>query len=259
MANHLRLTALHGFLGQGCDFDLISLQVKKLLPQAKIYAPDLFSAFGEDFLPTSFKEWPQIFEKLLLPQAPFQLNPDASSKRILMGYSLGGRLALDLFLADPYAFDALVLLAPNPGLISSQEKQSRIKSDEIWSQKISEERWSEFLKEWNAQAIFKNVGRSEESLEPVRFLGDYSVEKLKRALTTLSLGHMRHEATILSQHQSRIFWLSGEADPKIHPLYQTLKAEGVIRHWLTVPQAGHRLLFDNPHSIAEHLVQITNL
>ncbi|MEK6555232.1 MAG: alpha/beta fold hydrolase, partial [Bdellovibrionota bacterium] len=173
MANHLRLIGLHGFLGQGCDFDLISSELKKLIPQAKFYAPDLFSGYGTDVLPTSFEKWPALFEKTLKMTAPFNLTPEAGSKRVLMGYSLGGRLALDLFLKDAEAFDALVLLAPNPGLISQQEKQRRLQSDLNWSEQITEDNWSDFLAAWNAQDIFKVSGRSDTG-DPVRFLGDYS-------------------------------------------------------------------------------------
>lgn len=255
MLKSSRIIAFHGFLGQGCDFDLISTSIKELSPQSLFYAPDLFSSAGADFLPESFSVWPELFKNKLQSQIPFDLKREAHSPRILMGYSLGGRLALDLYLRSPEHFDILVLLAPNPGLISAAEKSRRLISDQLWSEKLSEESWSEFLSSWNAQDIFKTNGRSE-SDDPVRFLGDYSIVKLKRALTNLSLGHMRIEVGQIQREQDRIFWLSGEGDPKIHPLYQTLKSEGLIRNWETIPQSGHRLLFDNPRAVARTLVGI---
>ncbi len=262
MVNHLRIIGFHGFLGQSRDFDFVLSEIKKKLPNItnnlSFYAPDLFSPVGEDILPTSFSNWGDVFFQKILPRMPFALNADIRSKRILMGYSLGGRLALDLFLHNPEAFDAVVLLAPNPGLISPQEKQKRLLSDQTWSEKIKADNWLEFISAWNSQEIFVNKG-SYGRPEPIRHRGDYSLERLKRALTHLSLGHMRVTPDLVRRFQSQIYWLSGENDPKIHPLYQTLKAEGVIRHWMTIPQSGHRLLFDNPNGVADHLVQIANL
>src|ERR1043165_5206156 len=53
-------------------------------------------------------------------------------KPILIGYSMGGRLALQL---QQYA-SAVVALSAHPGLSTQAEREARQKVDEVWSEKL---------------------------------------------------------------------------------------------------------------------------
>lgn len=249
----MRIVAFHGFLGLPADFEGFKKKLSAQVSSFDFFAPFLFE--NENSLPNSFKDWPDFFEKELVPKISFQLQQDPTSPRLLMGYSFGGRLALDLFLARNDLFDRLILLAPNPGLLTNQDKSLRLAKDAAWSKKISESNWPSFIAEWNSQEIFK----FDRALPQERYSGDFSILALKKSLDVLSLGHMRAQKDDIQKLQNRIFWVSGESDPKITPLYSQLKSQGLIRHWGLIPRAGHRLLQENPAEIAQQLVHFLKL
>ena len=51
--------------------------------------------------------------------------PDVPGPRVLIGYSLGGRLALHALTQQPQLWDAAVLISPHPGLRSHGERAAR--------------------------------------------------------------------------------------------------------------------------------------
>src|SRR3989338_4075081 len=124
--------AVHGFLGQSSDWD----SIKKNLPQLNFVAEELFSEKESIGIAAIHK---------------FQ------GKKIFLGYSLGGRLGLQILKKTPELFDHYIFLSTNPGLQVSDldGRKKRIINDEKWSEKITERNWADFLKEWNAQSVFE--------------------------------------------------------------------------------------------------------
>jgi len=80
----------------------------------------------------------------------------ASDGDTLLGYSMGGRLALH---AMAYRrWKKVILVSTHPGLIADHEE--RLRQDEQWAQK-AEGDWDQFLTEWNAQTILPPVSWGE--------------------------------------------------------------------------------------------------
>ena len=245
----MKILALHGFLGRGLDFQPL-MQALANGPasqrQLQFVTPSLFDPLSEAQFPQDFSDWQKRKGPALLRE---------SSARVLIGYSFGGRLALELFFSNPDAIDLVIVLGSNLGLLSSAEKKERIASDQAWAEQLSTLSWEEFNHHWNSQAIFKNEAQA----TPPRYSGDYSVASLQRALTHFSLGHMQTSPSALKRYKEKLYFFSGERDPKITPLYAELAQQGVIANWQVLPAAGHRLLHENPSSLADRLVRILNL
>ncbi|MBU6383352.1 MAG: alpha/beta fold hydrolase [Verrucomicrobia bacterium] len=191
---------LHGLLGRAEDW----IPVCSHLPDHTCIGIDLPGHGDSPFEP----EW-----SIDLPQFH------------LVGYSLGGRIALQLF---RHRARSLTLLSTHPGLNTLEEKQARWQSDLEWARLLLELPIDEFLKRWYDQSIFKPyqpdfATRRNQNVEGVaRALMHYSLAKQER----LELDGV----------------LVGERDEKFRALYQRS---------IVIPHAGHMIHLENPKAVAE--------
>lgn len=74
----------------------------------------------------------------------------------LVGYSMGGRLALAYAAARPEAVRRLVLESASPGLASPGEREERRASDAALAKRIEDHGTAAFLDEWEALSLFES-------------------------------------------------------------------------------------------------------
>lgn len=213
--------ALHGFLGQGADFDRLKNNI-----DLKFIAPDLFK--GNDFDLSSFES--------VAGQIVKQIE-NINGQKIFVGYSLGGRIGLHILKLFPHAFDHFVFLSTQPGLIFENEKAERKAHDLLWSEKLKNLSWSDFLTEWNSQAVF--MGGS----EPQRIETEFNQDQLFKALSNLSLSQQNNMNDVIRSYQNKITWVVGEKDPKFVSLAEDLKQKKILESYSRI-FSGHRILFD---------------
>lgn len=130
--------ALHGFTGCGSDF----ARLRESFPQSIWDTPDLHVSD----VPKTFSDLLENLESRFEKTAP-------ALPRILLGYSMGGRIALHLAfrLLQKKRFrpqDRLVLISASPGLKTEAERAERRKRDAELAKKIlsasSAEKFYEF-------------------------------------------------------------------------------------------------------------------
>ena len=91
----------------------------------------------------------RFLEGQALPLADFgrELNEEAASEvfrgkgRALLGYSLGGRLALHALLEKNHPWQAAVMVSAHPGLESATELGARRATDTTWATKAIAGNW----------------------------------------------------------------------------------------------------------------------
>ena len=102
----LTYLALHYWAGAGHEFD----QLRSLLPAgAQLLAPDL-PGFGQQVAPAGFDYSVASYADWV---AAFVIE-NKLAKYILVGHSMGGKIALALAARQPTGLRGLVLLAPSP-------------------------------------------------------------------------------------------------------------------------------------------------
>jgi 2-succinyl-6-hydroxy-2,4-cyclohexadiene-1-carboxylate synthase len=210
--------ALHGFLGQPSDWSF--------LPEAN--AIDLFSqpSLGNK----NFAEWAKWFNDLTASISP----------KLLIGYSLGGRLALHALRDDPGGWAAAVIVSAHPGLAEGREK--RLEHDDLWAKRFLHEPWDRLIGDWNAQPVFEN-----ERDHPKRNEADFEREGLSRALTQWSLGKQENLSEALKQLPMPILWAAGENDRKPDRLFHPKS-----KIWIA-PQGGHRIVWTHQSMLREEI------
>jgi 2-succinyl-6-hydroxy-2,4-cyclohexadiene-1-carboxylate synthase len=223
--------ALHGFLGRPQDFsfcasDYSSFRALDYLQQPKL-SPENSSlgTWGENFWSTH-----------------------TSLKPVdLVGYSLGGRLALSAAQAGPEKVDRLALLAAQ-FYFPEDEKPARKIWDEKWAQRfLGSEDFQTIMQDWNLLPIFKGS-----QAEPQRSESDYDRKILAEILTRWSPAKQDDYTDFLRQRTKPTLFLYGEYDQGYKKLSQRLHGSSVIV--MEIPKAGHRLWCDQPE-IVRHILK----
>lgn len=217
--------ALHGFLGQGSDWD----HVKHHAADFKWHTPSLFAPGAHD-------------------DGSFKCLGSFTEKKIFVGYSLGGRIGLSILKNQPQLFDHFIFVSVNPGFKEEDTKSriERINSDADWANKISTTNWDAFLKEWNSQSVFKNSTGS----EPVRRAEDYNLQLLQNGLKKWSLGQQPDYSDLIRENKAHITWVVGSNDEKFVAMSEDLKKKNSIDSYVKI-ESGHRIPFDSPKKLAD--------
>lgn len=167
----------------------------------------------------------------------FNFLPKVSAK-VLLGYSMGGRLALDRLQSERY--DKAVIISAG---LNAPDPARRLR-DEEWARRFESEEWASLMRDWNAQAVFGGhvVERNER---------DYDRRELARQLREWSPAVLPPPR--LEEIATPILWIAGERDAK----YVDIAIEAVERLpdaelWIC-PDAGHRVPWEQPERFVARL------
>lgn len=172
-----------------------------------------------------------------LAQAGRVIAGNVNEGDLLLGYSLGGRLALHALLAAPEKWRAAVIVSAHPGLTKGHEE--RLAADQKWGE-LARQDWPGFLEQWNAQAILSGspVGMTQASRD--------DQDAVARSFADWSLGRQQDLRPLLPSVTCPVLWLTGDKDQK----FSSLAVEAVellpsARHQV-LPGCGHRLPWESP-------------
>ncbi len=219
---------LHGFLGEPSDWDFLK---SSLAPKGWQWYQH--SLFGETMLqPSGAKaEWSKKFHDYLNSK---MVSFSSEKLKILVGYSMGGRLALQSFFENQTFWDAAIFISTHPGLLCLEEKISRQKSDLEWARRFLNEDWQLLYKSWNQQTVFKNFP------EPIRLEENFSRDILSAALKNWSLAHQENYADRLQNSEKKYLWIIGGQDEK----FLNLAIQKIPKTKTAILEGqGHRLIF----------------
>lgn len=234
-----RFFFLHGFLGRPSDWQVVQSQIAQSSTAIDLFGDDQWSP------QIPIRHWGGKFNAALLKSRGMEL----SEQNILVGYSMGGRLALGAFFADNSFWNKLILISSNPGMELS-EKSERKKMDSQWALRFSNEDWKSLIEAWNAQSVFR-----ESANEPLRLEADFRREDLARALTNWSLSEQEDFRGRMDRQE--ILLVCGSLDQKYQKIAENLKSKCPSLSVKIVKESGHRILFDQPFELAKIISEFT--
>ena len=141
----LPMLALHGFTGSGLDWAPIANRLGH-----RMLAPDVMG-HGDSPSPT---EWESYRIGAVVEQC-LQWCEDAPHW-VLLGYSMGGRVALRLAPKLGPRLRGIVLISSSPGVESTVERTERMARDQALAGSIEEEGMEWFQAHWSAQPIIES-------------------------------------------------------------------------------------------------------
>lgn len=170
-------------------------------------------------------------------------------RNILVGYSMGGRLALHALLqaAGTDLFAGAVMVSAHPGLTDERERILRMAADAEWAAQALVGDWKEFLGKWDGQAVLEATAApawgDRRPLEPRR-------QAVARSFMDWSLGKQADLRGSLAAVQVPVLWVTGERDEKFTELAGTAVPHLPGGRHEVLPGAGHRLPWEQSAEFA---------
>lgn len=168
---------------------------------------------------------------------------------VVVGYSMGGRVALRLALDHPDVVAGLVLIGATAGIDDPDERAERRRSDEVLADRIEEEGVEPFLDRWLAQPLFAGLTPRADDLAARRA---NTAAGLASSLRLAGTGTMDPPWWAeLPQIAMPTLVLWGEADRKFAALGRRLvHAIGPNAEATSVVDAGHAVHLEAPDATA---------
>jgi 2-succinyl-6-hydroxy-2,4-cyclohexadiene-1-carboxylate synthase len=167
----------------------------------------------------------------------------------LVGYSLGGRIALHVALVAPERLSRLVLVSTSAGIEDPDERARRRLSDERLAEELESAPFEDFIERWRAQPLFADEPPEAGSLardDQRRNRPD----ALAAALRGIGSGEMTPLWDRLAELPIPVTVLVGARDEKYQRLGQRM-VELLPDARLVLAPGGHGLPLENPAAVAK--------
>lgn len=178
-----------------------------------------------------------------LPEAAQVISQKAfatGQRPVLVGYSMGGRVALEAITSYPGVFEQAVLVSTHLGLETESEKDQRCKVDEEWA-RLLESDLETFWRKWGTQEVFKNSHSLTTAVDQNLW---------GTLLRRLGTGTQKNFREFLSNPKlPPLLFINGQNDEKYVQMYTDL-LPNVNR--LVIEGAGHRVPLDQPLAFAQN-------
>jgi 2-succinyl-6-hydroxy-2,4-cyclohexadiene-1-carboxylate synthase len=174
-------------------------------------------------------------------------------KTLLLGYSMGGRVAQHLVLSAPERFSALILENTAPGIDGPGEQAVRRASDERQAQMIEKRGLERFIRHWESIPLFE----SQKSLpDHVRArqrelrLSQNPIG-LANSLRGMGAGSMKPVGDRLNEFTMPVLYLAGEYDTKYRQIGKQMTARMPCAEYVEISGAGHSIHLEQPERYVE--------
>lgn len=243
---------LHGFLGNGDDFKTSISQLSSHYYCLTIDLPGhgKTQVLGGDDYYTMAKTAAGLIDFLN------HLNLKQCN---LIGYSMGGRLALYLTLYFPEYFQRVILESSSPGLKTKTEQLQRLKFDQNLAKSLENLAYSslepnrtpefttfqEFLNWWYHQPLFQSLKNHPEFPNILQQRLNNNPQELAKSLRYMGTGKQPSLWEKLSQNQVPLLLLVGEYDVKFQKINQEMANSSSLMQLQIIPNCGHNIQIEN--------------
>jgi len=235
-----RLVFLHGFLGRGAEWQSIASYFSDryycILPDLPGHGANITLPMETALNYESLARGLQITLTSLGPQPV-----------ILVGYSLGGRIALYTSLRYPEKVRVLILESTSPGIADLSARQERMLADQLQADGILSEGINPFLDRWYSQPLFQSLKGRQVLMEQVRqSRQENDPAWMAKTLRELSPGRQPFLGDRLQELDIPILLLAGSLDKKYAAALRETAASNQRSRALVVPHAGHSIHAERP-------------
>jgi 2-succinyl-6-hydroxy-2,4-cyclohexadiene-1-carboxylate synthase len=166
----------------------------------------------------------------------------------LIGYSLGGRIALHFAAAFPGRIRRLVLESASPGLGDDTERTKRRLADEALAERLVEGGIEAFVDHWESLSLFETQERLDPELlhrQRGRRLGN-DAAALAAALRGLGAGTLPHLWDRLPEVRVPTLLIAGASDTKFAEIARRMAERMPRACVVVVPDSGHAVHLERP-------------
>lgn len=176
------------------------------------------------------------------------LNEENTSEdSVLLGYSMGARLALHALLDKASRWSKAILVAPHTGFSSEVDRSARRSQDAEWASLALSGDWGVFIEKWNAQSVFADA----QSLD--RHHLKVWRKQIARSLIDWSTGAQEDLIDRLSEIEIPVLWLTGERDSKFTQVAELAVPRMKNARHVVMPGVGHRIPWEDPQGFKKQI------
>jgi len=228
--------ALHGFTQRGSMWDEIATVVR-----GEWATPDLPGHGGRPACP-----WEKAVARV------GEWLGETAPPRWLVGYSMGGRLALAAALEHAGMVDRLVLVSASPGIAGEADRQRRRAEDEALANRLETAGVAAFVDEWLARPMFSGLAaRPAEwrAADRAARVGN-EASGLAAALRLLGQGAQPYLGERLAALSMPVLLVAGADDGRYAALAGSMGKRLARSTVAEVPGAGHAVVGERPAELA---------
>ncbi|BAY15916.1 alpha/beta hydrolase fold protein [Anabaenopsis circularis NIES-21] len=241
---------LHGFIGNLDEFDEV---IQLLGTEFSYLTLDLpghgkTQVLGEDKYYT-IEQTAQALINLL-----DELN---IPKCFLVGYSMGGRLALYLTLHFPERFYKVILESASPGLATEPERLERVRKDEQIAKKltrcVSKNEFREFLLNWYNQPIFGVIKNHPEFVSMLESRLQNQPLELATSLRFMGTGSQPSLWEKLKDNTVPLLLLVGENDDKFLIINTNMAEIDKLAQVKIISNSAHNIHLESTNEFVQNV------
>ncbi|WP_040207533.1 2-succinyl-6-hydroxy-2,4-cyclohexadiene-1-carboxylate synthase [Neobacillus jeddahensis] len=230
------LLLLHGFTGDTSTWSSFSNVWGK---HSMLIAPDILG-HGKT-------ESPEELHHYRIESVAHDLNvilDELGANQVdLLGYSMGGRLALTFALLFPNRVRKVILESTSPGLITVEEQEQRRLKDAELASFLIKQGVTSFVDYWEELPLFETMKKLPVSIQmkirEQRLRNDPI--GLANSLLGMGTGSQPSWWGQLDQLASAILLLSGEKDVKFYTIAEKMSKKLKKVQWTTFENSGHAI------------------
>lgn len=196
----------------------------------------------------------QVIEFIEQHAAAMDLK-EKDSRKILLGYSMGGRAALLHACQFPEKWSALVLISANPGIESEAERKARCEADKDLADSVTKGGVTAFVEQWQEQPMIrsqKNIAADwYAAMQHTR--QQHQAHGLAANLAEFGQGNCPNLWPQLETLNMPILLISGLEDEKYTAIASRMHAIIPNSKHVPITGAGHMPHLEQPKQTAEAL------
>jgi 2-succinyl-6-hydroxy-2,4-cyclohexadiene-1-carboxylate synthase len=241
------LVFLHGFLGSSDDWD----ETARLLSDSYYCVmPDLpghgLNNSRDPSTPISLRVFASELQSLLNKLRLNNIN--------LIGYSMGGRLALTFAIQFPKLVKNLILESTNPGIKDSNLRKERAALDAKRAGEIEYFGLDKFIQNWYENPLFESLSQHGEKFNALKRKKKHNhAAWMSKIIAELSPGVQPELWSSLHQISMPTLLLAGQRDQKYTKLSKRALAQNNLFKIEIMRNAGHNIHFEQPN---EFILQV---
>lgn len=175
-------------------------------------------------------------------------------KFVLLGYSMGGRLALQFVTRYPDFLSGLILESTTFGLDNPVDIRERLETDRNRARAISKN-YREFLEKWNQSPLFKRYAdlKNEPKLQLDQIQKNQKPQGLSNSLLGFGTASMPSVHQQLDGIKQTTLIITGGDDIKFTGIGEEMNRLIPESHLIVIPGCGHRVHMEKPDDYIQYI------
>jgi 2-succinyl-6-hydroxy-2,4-cyclohexadiene-1-carboxylate synthase len=169
-------------------------------------------------------------------------------KFVLLGYSMGGRIALSYAMNHPETVKALILESSSPGIVDVSQKEERYRQDAELAERILEHGVEHFVNEWEQLPLFQTQQQLPNNVlhkqREIRL--HHTKQGLANALKGASVGRQPSWWEHLTKFYVPTLLIVGELDQKFVHMNTLMAQRFPLCEYQQITRSGHTPHLENP-------------